>query len=222
LIVTDGAFSMDGYLADLPKICDLAERHHALVMVDDSHATGFIGKTGRGSHEHFSVMGSVDLITTTFGKALGGAAGGCVSGSKAMMDMLRQRSRPYLFSNSLSPMIVAATTAAIGLLKESTVLRDTLEHNTLHFRAKMKESGFVINEGVHPIVPIILHEAKLVQAFARQLYDEGIYVIGFAYPVVPKGKARIRVQISAAHEQRHLDRAIAAFTKIGKHLGVLN
>lgn len=222
LIVTDGAFSMDGYLADLPGICDLAERHRALVMVDDSHATGFIGKTGRGSHEHFGVMGKVDIITTTFGKALGGAAGGCVAASKPIVDMLRQRSRPYLFSNTLSPMIVAATAAAIGLLKESTALRDTLERNTMYFRKMMKENGFVINEGVHPIVPIILHEAKLVQAMARQLYDEGIYVVGFSFPVVPKGKARIRVQISAAHEQHHLDRAIAAFTKIGKRLAVLS
>jgi glycine C-acetyltransferase len=222
LIVTDGAFSMDGYLADLPKICDLADRHRALVMVDDSHATGFIGRTGRGSHEHFGVMGRIDIISTTFGKALGGAAGGCISASQPIVEMLRQRSRPYLFSNTLSPMIVAATTTAISLLKGSTALRDTLERNTQYFRQKMKKSGFVINEGVHPIVPIILHEAKLVQAMARQLYDEGIYVVGFSYPVVPKGKARIRVQISAAHEQHHLDKAIAAFTKIGKRLGVVD
>jgi glycine C-acetyltransferase len=221
LIVTDGAFSMDGYLADLPAICALAERHRALVMVDDSHATGFIGRTGRGSHEHFDVMGRVDIITTTFGKALGGAAGGCVAASRPIVDMLRQRSRPYLFSNTLSPMIVAATTAAIGLLKESTALRDTLERNTLHFRSRMKECGFSINEGFHPIVPIILHEAKLVQAMARQLYDEGIYVIAFSYPVVPKGKARIRVQISAAHRREELDRSIAAFEKVGKKMGVI-
>ena len=221
LVVTDGAFSMDGYLANLPEICNLADHYNALVMVDDSHATGFIGKTGRGSHEHFNVMGKVDLITTTFGKALGGAAGGCVSGNRLIIEVLRQRSRPYLFSNTLSPVIVAATIRAIDLLKESTALRDKLERSTVYFRRRMKEAGFVVSEGIHPIVPIILHEAKLVQSMARQLYDEGIYVVGFSHPVVPRGKARIRVQISAAHEQRHLERAIEAFTKIGKKLGVL-
>ncbi len=221
MIATDGAFSMDGYLARLDDICNLAGRYNAMVMVDDSHATGFVGKNGRGTHEHYNVMGRVDLITTTFGKALGGASGGCVASGKVLTEILRQRSRPYLFSNTVSPAVVAATLKAIDLLKESPALREKLQANTVYFRRGLTDAGFVINEGAHPIVPIILHEAKLVQAMASQLYDEGIYVIGFSYPVVPRGKARIRVQISAAHEQQHLDKAIAAFTKIGKKLGVI-
>ncbi|MBN1423861.1 glycine C-acetyltransferase [Candidatus Fermentibacteria bacterium] len=221
LIVTDGAFSMDGDLAPLEGICNLAEEYDAMVMVDDSHATGFIGPTGRGTHEHFEVEGRIDLITTTFGKALGGASGGCVAGQQALIDILRQRSRPYLFSNTVSPMVVAATLAAIDLIEESTALRDRLEANTRHFRRRMKNAGFAVREGIHPIVPIILHEAEAVQEMSRALFDEGIYVIGFFYPVVPRGKARIRVQISAAHEQAHLDRAVEAFTTVGKRLGVI-
>lgn len=221
LIVTDGVFSMDGDLAPLEEICNLAEEHEAMVLVDESHATGFMGPTGRGTHEHFDVMGRVDIITTTFGKALGGASGGCIAGDKVLVDILRQRSRPYLFSNTISPVVVAATIKAIELLRSSTALRDTLEANTKYFRAKMAEAGFDIRPGIHPIVPIILHEAELVQEMSRRLYDEGVYVIGFFYPVVPRGRARIRVQISAAHTRQHLDLAIAAFTKVGKQLGVL-
>ena len=221
MIVTDGVFSMDGVVAKLDEICSLAEDHDAIVMVDDSHATGFIGKTGRGTHEHHDVMDRVDIITTTFGKALGGSSGGCVSGKKFFIDLLRQRSRPYLFSNALSPVVVAATIKAIELLEESTHLRDKLERNALYFRERIRESGFEIKDGFHPIVPIMLHDAGIVQQMARELYDEGIYVIGFFYPVVPRGSARIRVQISAAHETEHIDKAIAAFTKVGRRLGIV-
>jgi glycine C-acetyltransferase len=221
IIVTDGAFSMDGTIAPLDKICDLADKYEALVMVDDSHCTGFMGKTGRGTHEHWNVMERVDIITGTLGKALGGASGGFTAGRKEIIDMLRQRSRPYLFSNTLAPSIAGASVAVLDLLSETTALRDKLESNTMYFRKKMTEAGFDIKEGVHPIVPVMLYDAKLAQEFAAKMLDEGIYVIGFYYPVVPKGKARIRVQLSAAHEQHHLDKAIAAFTKIGKALGVI-
>lgn len=221
IIVTDGAFSMDGTIAQLDKICALAERYNALVMSDESHATGFIGKTGRGTHEYREVMGQVDIITGTLGKALGGALGGFTSGRKEIIEMLRQRSRPYLFSNSLAPSIVGASIAVLDLLRESTELRDKLYQNTQYFREKMTQAGFDIKAGEHPIVPIMLYEAKLSQDFAAQLLEEGIYVIGFYYPVVGKGQARIRVQISAGHERHHLDKAIAAFTKVGKSLGVL-
>jgi glycine C-acetyltransferase len=222
IIVTDGVFSMDGYLAQLDKICDLAEKYDALVMVDDSHSTGFVGKTGRGTHEHCGVMGRVDIITGTLGKALGGAMGGFTSGKKEIIDMLRQRSRPYLFSNSLAPSIVGAAIEVIDLLSETTDLRDQLEENTTYFRAKMTEAGFDIKEGVHAIVPVMLYDAKLSQLMADKLLEEGIYVIGFFYPVVPKEQARIRVQISAAHTREHLDKAIAAFTKVGKELNIIN
>jgi len=222
LIVTDGVFSMDGFLAQLDKICDLAEKYDALVMVDDSHSTGFVGKTGRGTHEHCGVMGRVDIITSTLGKALGGAMGGFTSGKKEIIDMLRQRSRPYLFSNSLAPAIVGAATKVIDLLSDTTHLRDKLEENTSYFRAKMTAAGFDIKEGVHAIVPVMLYDAKLSQIMSDKLLEEGIYVIGFFYPVVPKDKARIRVQISAAHSRKNLDKAIAAFTKIGKELNVIN
>ncbi|HEY6952869.1 MAG TPA: glycine C-acetyltransferase [Bacteroidota bacterium] len=221
MIVTDGVFSMDGVLAKLDEICDLAEEYDAIVMVDDSHATGFIGKTGRGTHEHFDVMGRVDIITTTFGKALGGASGGCISGSKIFVDLLRQRSRPYLFSNTMSPVVVAGTIKAIELIRKSTKLRDKLEENAKYFRKKIKEAGFEIKEGFHPIVPVMIHDAGMAQTMARELYAEGIYVIGFFYPVVPKGQARIRVQLSAAHEKHHIDKAVEAFTKIGKKLNVI-
>ena len=221
MIVTDGVFSMDGDVAKLDEICNLAEEHDAILMVDDSHATGFVGKTGRGTPEHHDVMGRVDIITTTFGKALGGAAGGCIVGDKVFINILRQRSRPYLFSNTLSPVVVGATIKAIDLLKDSTALRDKLEQNAVYFRKKIREAGFEIKDGFHPIVPIMLHDAGLVQAMARELYAEGIYVVGFFYPVVPRGTARIRVQISAAHEKHHIDTAIDAFVKVGKKLGVL-
>jgi glycine C-acetyltransferase len=221
VIVTDGVFSMDGYIAKLDEICDLAEKYNALVMVDDSHATGFVGKTGRGSIEYRNVMGRVDIITSTLGKALGGAAGGFTSGKKEIVDLLRQRSRPYLFSNSLPPAIVGAALEVMNMLTETTALRDKLEANTSYFREQMTAAGFDIKPGVHPICPIMLYDAPLAQDFARELLAEGIYVIGFFYPVVAKGQARIRVQISAAHERHHLDQAIAAFTKIGKKLGVL-
>jgi len=221
MIVTDGAFSMDGVVARLDAICELADKHDAILMVDDSHATGFIGKQGRGTHEYYQVMDRVDIITTTFGKALGGASGGCISGLQVFIDILRQRSRPYLFSNTLSPVVVAATIKAIELLEASTHLRDKLEKNTQYFRQKIQEAGFDIKEGFHPIVPIMLHDARLVQDMARELYAEGIYVVGFFYPVVPRGTARIRVQISAAHETEHIDKAIAAFTKVGKNMGVI-
>lgn len=221
LVATDGVFSMDGDIARLDKICDLAERYDAMVMVDDCHATGFIGKTGRGAHEFHNVMGRVDIITGTFGKAMGGASGGFTASRKEIVDMLRQRSRPYLFSNTLAPAIVGASIRVIGLLSESTRLRDKLEGNTQYFREKMTAAGFDILPGETPIVPIMLYDAKLSQQFANRLLEEGIYVIGFFYPVVPKGKARIRTQISAGHEREHLDKAIAAFTKVGKELGVI-
>lgn len=221
IIVTDGVFSMDGTIAQLDKICDLADQYKALVMIDECHASGFMGKTGRGTHEYRNVMGRVDIITGTLGKALGGALGGFTSGKKEIIEMLRQRSRPYLFSNTLAPSIVGASIAVLDMLSETTNLRDTLEENTAYFREKMTAAGFDIKPGVHPIVPIMLYDAKLAQTFAEKLLDEGIYVIGFYYPVVPQGQARIRVQLSAAHKKAHLDQAIAAFTKVGKELGVL-
>ena len=221
MIVTDGVFSMDGDIANLPGICDLAEKYDALVLVDDSHASGFIGKTGRGTHEHLDVMQRVDLITTTFGKALGGASGGCVAGPKEMIEMLRQKSRPYLFSNTLAPVVAGATIAVLDILSETTALRDKLEENTDWFRNKMTALGFDIRPGVHPIAPIMLYDEKLAHQMADDLLKEGIYVIGFSYPVVPKGQARIRVQISAAHEKEHLEKAVAAFEKIGKQLDVI-
>jgi len=221
IIVTDGVFSMDGYLAQLDKICDLAEKYDALVMVDDCHSTGFVGKTGRGTHEHCGVMGRVDIITSTLGKALGGAMGGFTSGNKEVIDILRQRSRPYLFSNSLAPSIVGAADKVIDLLSKTTHLRDQLEENTSYFRKEMIKAGFDIKEGVHAIIPVMLYDAKLSQVMSDKLLAEGIYVIGFFFPVVPKDQARIRVQISAAHSKENLDKAIAAFTKIGKELGII-
>jgi glycine C-acetyltransferase len=221
IIVTDGAFSMDGTIAQLDKICALANQYNALVMIDECHCSGFLGKTGRGTHEHHHVMGQIDIITGTLGKALGGASGGFTSGRKEIIDLLRQRSRPYLFSNTLAPSIVGASIAVLDMLSETTELRDQLEYNTQYFRQKMTEAGFDIKPGVHPIVPVMLYDAKLAQEFASRMLAEGIYVIGFYYPVVPQGKARIRVQLSAAHQQHHLDKAIAAFTKVGKELGVI-
>ena len=221
IIVTDGVFSMDGIVADLKGVCDLAEKYDALVMVDDSHATGFIGKTGGGTHEANDVIGRVDIITSTLGKALGGALGGFTSGKKEVIDMLRQRSRPYLFSNSLAPGIVGAATKVLELISDDTSRRDRVMENAQYFRTKMQETGFDIPEGDAAIVPVMLYDAKLSQQMADKLLDEGIYVIGFFYPVVPKGKARIRVQLSAAHTREHLDKAIAAFTKIGKELRVI-
>lgn len=221
IIVTDGVFSMDGDIARLDAICDLAEKYNALVMVDDSHATGFIGKTGRGTHEHNNVMGRVDIITSTLGKALGGAMGGFTSGKKEVIDMLRQRSRPYLFSNSLAPSIVGAASKVFDLLSSTTELRDKLESNTLYFKEGVQKAGFDIKKGDSPIVPIMLYDAKLAQQFADKLLERGIYAIGFFYPVVGKGQARIRVQISAAHEQHHLDKAVEAFTSVGRELGVV-
>ena len=222
LIATDGIFSMDGFVAKLKNICDLAEKYNALVMVDDSHATGFFGKTGRGSIEHCDVMGRVDIITSTLGKALGGASGGFTSGRQEIIDLLRQRSRPYLFSNTVAPAIVTTSIAVLEMLSSTTELRDKLEENTNYFREKMTATGFKIKEGVHPIVPIMLGDAKLAQDLAGDMLAEGIYVIGFSFPVVPKGEARIRVQISAAHSREHLDKAIAAFVKIGKKYKVIN
>ncbi len=221
MIVTDGAFSMDGTIAQLDKICDLADKYQALVMTDECHSMGFLGKTGRGVPEHCGVMGRVDIITGTLGKALGGALGGFTSGRKEIIEMLRQRSRPYLFSNTLAPSIVGASIEVFNLLSETPSLRDTLEKNTLYFREQMTKAGFDIKPGVHPIVPIMLYEAPLAQKFAERLLEKGIYVIGFFYPVVAKGQARIRVQISAAHEPHHLDKAIKAFTEVGKELGVI-
>ncbi|HET6253782.1 MAG TPA: glycine C-acetyltransferase [Puia sp.] len=221
IIVTDGSFSMDGTIAQLDKICDLADRYDAIVMIDESHSSGFLGKTGRGTHEHCGVMGRIDIITGTLGKALGGASGGFTSGRKEIIEMLRQRSRPYLFSNSLAPSITGASIAVLDMLSETTELRDKLEFNTRYFRDKMTAAGFDIRPGQHPIVPIMLYDAVVAQNFAAKLLDEGIYAIGFFYPVVAKGQARIRVQLSAAHDRAHLDRAIAAFSKIGKELGVL-
>ena len=222
LIATDGVFSMDGDIADLPAICDLAEKYDALVLVDDSHATGFIGPQGRGTHEYNKVMGRVDLITTTFGKALGGASGGCVSGPKELIALLRQKSRPYLFSNTLPPVVTGTTIAALDMLAETTHLRDKLEENTRYFRENIQSLGFDIREGIHPIVPIMLYDEKLAHQMADVLLQEGIYVIGFSYPVVPRGKARIRVQVSAAHDKKDLDKAISAFAEIGKRLGVIS
>jgi len=221
IIVTDGSFSMDGTIAQLDKIVELAEKYDAAIMVDDSHSTGFIGKTGRGTHEYRGVMGKIDIITGTLGKALGGANGGFTSGKKEIIEMLRQRSRPYLFSNTVAPAIVGASIAVFDMLSETTDLRDKLESNTKYFREKMTEVGFDIKPGHHPIVPIMLYDAVLSQKFAARLLEEGIYVIGFFFPVVAKGQARIRVQLSAAHEQKHLDKAIEAFVKVGKELGVL-
>ena len=221
IIVTDGVFSMDGIVANLKGVCDLAEKYDALVMVDDSHATGFIGKTGRGTHEANDVMSRVDIITSTLGKALGGAMGGFTSGKKEIIDMLRQRSRPYLFSNSLAPGIVGAATKVLEMLSKDTSLRDKVMENAQYFRSKMKARGFDIPDGDAAIVPVMLYDAKLSQKMAERLMDEGIYVIGFFYPVVPKEKARIRVQLSAAHTKEHLDKAIAAFEKVGKELGVI-
>lgn len=221
IIVTDGVFSMDGIVADLKGVCDLAEKYDALVMVDDSHATGFIGKTGRGTHEANEVMGRVDIITSTLGKALGGALGGFTSGKKEIIDMLRQRSRPYLFSNSLAPGIVGAAMKVIDMISDDTTLRDRVMENAEYFRTQMKAKGFDIPDGDAAIVPVMLYDAPLSQKMAEKLMDEGIYVIGFFYPVVPKGKARIRVQLSAAHTREHLDKAIAAFEKVGKELGVI-
>jgi len=221
IIVTDGVFSMDGTIAQLDKICDLADQYDAIVMIDECHASGFIGRTGRGTHEYRGVMGKIDIITGTLGKALGGASGGFTSGRKEIIDMLRQKSRPYLFSNTLAPSITGASIAVLNMLSETTELRDKLENNTIYFRTKMTEAGFDIKPGEHPIVPMMLYDSVLAAKFADALLQEGIYVIGFFFPVVPKGQARIRVQISAAHEQQHLDTAIAAFTKTGKELGVL-
>ena len=221
IIVTDGVFSMDGTIAQLDKICDLADKYDAIVMIDECHASGFMGKTGRGTHEYRGVMGRIDIITGTLGKALGGASGGFTSGRKEIIDLLRQRSRPYLFSNTLAPSITGASIAVLNMLSETTELRDKLETNTKYFRTKMTEAGFDIKPGEHPIVPIMLYDAVIAQNFAAELLNEGIYAIGFFFPVVPKGQARIRVQLSAAHEQKHLDKAIAAFTKTGKKLKVL-
>ncbi len=222
LIATDGVFSMDGYIAKLDEICALAEKYNALVMVDDSHATGFIGKTGRGSAEYHGVMDRIDIFTSTLGKALGGGSGGFTTGRKSVVELLRQRSRPYLFSNTLPPPLVAASIKVFEMLSSTTRLRDQLEENTRYFRAGMKQAGFDIKDGVHPIVPVMLYDAPLAQQFARRLLDEGIYVIGFFFPVVPKGEARIRVQVSAAHQAADLDQAIAAFQRVGKELGVIS
>ncbi len=221
LIVTDSVFSMDGTIAQLDKICDLADKYDALVMIDESHSSGFMGATGRGVHELCGVMGRIDIITGTLGKALGGASGGFTSGKKEVIDMLRQRSRPYLFSNSLAPSIVGASIAVLDMLSETTELRDKLEANTLYFRKRMTDAGFDIKPGTHPISPLMLYDAVVAQKFAARMLEEGIYVVGFFYPVVPKGLARIRVQISAGHERHHLDTAIDAFIRVGKDLGVI-
>ena len=221
IIVTDGVFSMDGTIAQMDAICALAERYDALVMTDECHSTGFVGQTGRGTHEYHNVMGKVDIITGTLGKALGGAMGGFTSGRKEIIDILRQRSRPYLFSNSLAPAIVGASNAVFDLLEGTTELRDKVMDNALYFRSKMSEAGFDVKEGIHPITPIMLYDAPLSQKFAEELLKEGIYVIGFFYPVVPKGQARIRVQLSAAHERTHLDRAIDSFVRVGQKLELI-
>ena len=221
IIVTDGVFSMDGTIAQLDKICDLADKYRALVMIDECHASGFMGKTGRGTHEYKDVIGRIDIITGTLGKALGGASGGFTSGRKEIVEILRQRSRPYLFSNTLAPAITGASIAVLEMLAETTELRDKLEVNTKYFREEMTKAGFDIKPGDHPIVPIMLYDAPLAQQMAESLLQKGIYVIGFYYPVVPKGQARIRVQLSAIHEKEHLDKAIQAFTEAGKELGVL-
>jgi len=222
VIATDGVFSMDGTIAQLDKICDLADKYDALVMSDECHATGFVGETGRGVHEYRDVMGRIDIITGTLGKALGGASGGFTASHKEIVDMLRQRSRPYLFSNTLAPAITGASIEVLNLLSETTELRDKLETNTTYFREKMTDAGFDIKPGSHPIVPVMLYEANLAQDFAEKLLEKGIYVIGFFYPVVPKGEARIRVQLSAAHEKEHLDQAVEAFSEIGEELGVIS
>lgn len=221
IIVTDGVFSMDGTIAQLDKIVELAEKYEALIMSDECHSTGFMGKTGRGVHEHCGVMGKIDIITGTLGKALGGASGGFTSGKKEIIELLRQRSRPYLFSNTLAPSITGASIAVFDLLSETTELRDILEENTLYFRSKMTEAGFDMKPGTHPIVPVMLYDAVLSQKMSEKLLEKGIYVIGFYYPVVPKGQARIRVQISAGHTRAHLDQAISAFVEVGKELGVI-
>lgn len=221
LIATDGVFSMDGDIANLPAICELADRYGALVMVDDSHATGFIGRSGRGTPEHHGVQGRIDVLTSTLGKALGGAAGGFTTGRREIVELLRQRSRPYLFSNTLPPPIVGAAARAFDLLEATTDLRDALERNAKYFRTEIQRRGFTVRPGETPIIPIMLMDAKLAQDFAREMLAEGIYVVGFSFPVVPKGQARIRVQISAAHERAHLDRALEAFAKVGRKLGVL-
>ena len=221
IIVTDGVFSMDGTIAQLDKICELAEKYDAIVMSDECHSTGFMGKTGRGVHEHCGVIDKMDIITGTLGKALGGASGGFTSGKKEIIDILRQRSRPYLFSNTLAPSITGASIAVIDMLSETTELRDKLEDNTKYFRSEIEKAGFDIKPGTHPIVPIMLYDATLSQKMAAMLLEKGIYVIGFYYPVVPKGQARIRVQISAVHDKQHLDKAIEAFTEVGKELGVI-
>jgi glycine C-acetyltransferase len=222
LVVTDGVFSMDGYLANLPAICDLADKYNAMVMVDDSHAVGFMGENGRGTHEHAGVMGRVDFMTGTFGKALGGASGGYIAGKQVTIDWLRQKARPYLFSNSVAPTIVAATLKVLELLKDSKGLIRQVHENARYFRAGMEKAGFKLLQGEHPIIPVMLYEAPLAQEFARRLLDEGVYVIGFFFPVVPKGQARIRTQMSAAHTRADLDKAIAAFTKVGRELGVIS
>jgi glycine C-acetyltransferase len=222
LIVTDGVFSMDGTIAQLDKIVALAEKYEAMIMIDECHASGFVGKTGRGTHEYRNVVGEIDIITGTLGKALGGASGGFTSGKKEIIELLRQRSRPYLFSNTLAPAITGTSIAVLDLLSETTELRDQLEQNTNYFRSEMTKAGFDIKPGEHAIVPIMLYDAKLAQDFARELLEEGIYVIGFFFPVVPKGQARIRVQLSAAHTHENLQQAVAAFVKVGKKLGVLN
>lgn len=221
MIVTDGTFSMDGTIARLDEIVRLAERYDAVVMVDDSHATGFLGATGRGTHEYRGVMGKIDIITGTLGKALGGASGGFTSGRREIIEMLRQRSRPYLFSNTLAPVVVGASIRVLELLSDSTALRDKLMDNTRYFREKMTLAGFDIKPGEHPIVPVMLYDALVAQQMASRLLEEGIYVSGFFYPVVPKGQARIRVQLSAAHERHHLDHAVKAFTRTAKELGVI-
>ncbi len=221
IIVTDGSFSMDGTIAQLDKICELADTYDAIVMIDECHSSGFLGKTGRGTHEYRNVMGRIDIITGTLGKALGGASGGFTSGKKEIIEILRQRSRPYLFSNTVAPSIVGASIVVLDMITHTTELRDKLEYNTQYFRNKMTQAGFDIKPGDHPIVPIMLYDAVVAQNFAAQLLEEGIYVIGFFFPVVAKGQARIRVQLSAAHEQQHLDKAIAAFTKVGKALGAI-
>jgi len=221
LIITDGVFSMDGDIAQLDKICDLADKYGAFVMVDDSHATGFMGRTGRGTHEHCGVVGRIDVITTTLGKALGGAAGGCVSGRAEIVEMCRQRARPYLFSNTVPPVVVAATLKVLNVISRSTDRRDKLEANTRYFREQMTRVGFDIREGIHPIVPVMLYNATLSQNVARDLYGEGIYVVGFFFPVVPQGQARIRVQISADHEREDLDKAVSAFAKVGQKYNIL-
>jgi glycine C-acetyltransferase len=221
VIVTDGSFSMDGTIAQLDKIVALADKYDASVMIDECHSSGFLGKTGRGTHEHCGVMGKIEIITGTLGKALGGASGGFTSGKKEIIEMLRQKSRPYLFSNTLAPSIVGASIAVLDMLSETTELRDKLEHNTMYFREKMIEAGFDITPGVHPIVPIMLYDANVAQEMAAKMLEEGIFVVGFYFPVVPKGKARIRVQLSAAHDSSQLNRAIAAFIKVGKEMGVI-